>query len=91
MIIFVLNCYADRAPLVTKHPKSDKPYPEQGASFLSRMLYAWFDALAWKGYRNPLEQKDLWDMNPEDSSKEIMPKFLKYWNKSVAKASGYNM
>lgn len=65
-----------------------KPYPELGASFLSRLLFAWFDPLAWKGYRNPLEQDDLWDMNPEDSSKEIMPIFMKHWEKSVAKAAG---
>ncbi len=44
--------------------------------------------MAWKGYRNPLEQKDLWDMNPEDTSKEVMPLFAKYWNQSVAKAAG---
>lgn len=58
------------------------------ASFLSRTFFTWFDPLAWQGYRTPLEHKDLWDMNVEDSSKEIMPIFLKHWNKSVAKAAG---
>lgn len=91
LAVFILNCYADREPRQTKYPKSDKPYPELGASFLSRLFYAWFDPLAWKGYRKPLEQTDLWDMNPEDSSKEVMPVFLKYWDRAVAKASGYNM
>lgn len=89
--IWILNCYADREPLQTKYSKSKKPYPEQGASFLSRLFYTWFDPLAWKGYRKPLEQPDLWDMNPEDSSKEIMPIFMKYWDRAVAKASGYNV
>lgn len=91
LAIWMLNCYADREPLQTKYPKSKKPYPEQGSSFLSRLFYTWFDPLAWKGYRKPLEQPDLWDMNPEDSSKEIMPIFLKYWDRAVAKASGYNV
>lgn len=91
LAVFILNCYADREPLETKYPKSEKPYPELGASFLSRLVYAWFDPLAWKGYRKPLEQNDLYDMNPEDSSKEIMPKFLKCWDRAVAKASGYNL
>lgn len=62
--------------------------PETSAGFLSRLFFTWFDPLAWKGYRNPLENKDLWDMNAEDSSKEIMPIFLKYWYRSVAKATG---
>lgn len=91
LAIWILNCYADREPDQTKYPKSKYPYPEQGASFLSRLFYTWFDPLAWKGYRRPLEQKDLWDMNPEDSSKEIMPLFIRYWDRAVAKASGYNL
>lgn len=44
--------------------------------------------MAWKGYRNPLVNEDLWSMNPEDTSKEVMPLFAKYWQKSVAKAAG---
>lgn len=48
----------------------------------------WMSPLIWKGYRQPLERKDLWDIKPEDSSKEIMPIFLKHWNHSVAKARG---
>lgn len=91
LAIWILNCFADREPEQTKYPKSKNPYPEQGASFLARLFYAWFDPLAWKGFRRPLEQKDLWDMNPEDSSKEIMPKFMAYWDHAVAKASGYNL
>lgn len=91
LALWILNCYADSAPEQTKYPKSKYPYPEQGASFLSRLFYTWFDPLAWKGFRHPLEQKDLWDMNPEDSSKEIMPKFLRFWDRAVAKASGYNL
>lgn len=85
---WLLNCWADKEPLELKYPKSEKPCPESAASFLSRLFFTWFDALALKGYRNPLEHKDLWDMNVEDSSKEIMPLFMKHWNKSVAKAAG---
>lgn len=55
---------------------------------MSKLFFAWFDRLALKGYRNPLEHKDLWDMNPEDTSKEVMPLFAKHWEKSVAKAAG---
>lgn len=45
LIIWFLNCYADREPEQTKYPKSKTPYPEQGSSFLSRLFYAWFDPL----------------------------------------------
>lgn len=63
----------------------DKPCPEQSAPFPSRLLFAWFDALAWKGFKKPLETSDLWSMNPEDTASEIIPKFDKHWNKRVQK------
>lgn len=57
---------------------------------MSKLFYGWFDPMAWKGYRKPLENEDLWDMNPEDTSKEVMPLFDKYWKQSVTKATGAN-
>ncbi len=90
LAIFVLNCYADREPRQTKYPKTAKPYPEVGASFPSRILYTWFTPLAWKGYRKPLEEKDLWNVNAEDSSNEIVAVFLKYWKCAVGKLPFFN-
>jgi ATP-binding cassette, subfamily C (CFTR/MRP), member 1 len=54
---------------------------------VSRLFFGWFDPLAWKGYKDPLQNEDLWEMKPEDTSKEVMPLFMKYWKQSVAKAS----
>lgn len=79
----MLNCFGDSQPLKTKYPKGEMEIPENSASFLSRLTYSWFDGFALKGYRNPLEEKDLWDMRAVDASKEIMPIFAKYWNKTV--------
>lgn len=87
LAIFILNCYADGEPRQTKYSKPPKPYPEVGASFLSRIVYHWFNPMVWKGYRKPLEETDLWNINPEDSSNEIVAVFLKYWNRAVGKAS----
>lgn len=67
------------------HSQVETPCPEQGSSFPSRILFAWFDSLAWKGFRKPLETSDLWSMNPEDMASEIVPKFDKYWNKNLTK------
>lgn len=90
LAIFLFNCCADHEPNETKYPKPDKPYPLLGASFLSRIVYAWFDPLTWKGYRKPLEHNDLWDLNREDTSRELIPLYLKYWNRPTAKSPGYN-
>ncbi|XP_059617032.1 multidrug resistance-associated protein 1 isoform X4 [Phlebotomus argentipes] len=88
--MFLLNCFADKAPEVTNYDKDEKPCPELSASFLSRMFFAWFDPLAWRGFRKPLENSDLWNMKPEDSAREVMPLFAKYWNKTLAKVAEKN-
>lgn len=86
-LIFLFHCFVDDEPTETRYPKPDRPCPELAASFLSKILYQWFDKFIWLGYKRPLENKDLWSMKPEDMSTEVSPLFLKYWNKTVAKNS----
>lgn len=83
--MLLLNCFADKSPNETNYVKSPSNCPELSASFLSRIFFCWFDRLAWVGFRKPLEQKDLWDMKPEDGAGEVMPEFAKHWNKTIAK------
>ncbi|XP_008401824.2 multidrug resistance-associated protein 1-like, partial [Poecilia reticulata] len=42
-------------------------------------------SLAIKGYKMPLEAKDLWSLNQRDSSKTMVPKLLKEWEKEQTK------
>lgn len=84
-LMLLLNCFADTEPLEMKYPPKEKPCPEPRASFPSKLFFHWFDSFVLKGFRRPLENKDLWSMNPEDTSAEVTPRFLKYWNQSVAK------
>lgn len=86
-LILFLNCFVDAEAEETKYPKPDAPCPELCSSFLSKVFFQWFDKFIWHGYKQPLENKDLWSMKPEDMSTEVTPRFLKYWYKSVAKSS----
>lgn len=43
-------------------------------------------SMAIKGYKMPLEAKDLWGLNQRDSSKMIVPRLLKEWDKEQVKA-----
>ncbi|KAL3269849.1 hypothetical protein HHI36_008907 [Cryptolaemus montrouzieri] len=88
IVVFLLNCFADQPPLVTKYPKSKKPCPEGESGFLSRLLFSWFDKLAWLGYRKPLVTDDLWDLKPEDSAIEVVPIFNKHWQATLKKCYG---
>lgn len=80
---FVFTLFSDREPRETKYPRKVMDCPQVSASFLSRMTYQWFDSMALKGYRKPLEEQDLWDLRAEDQSKEIMPVFAIHWNNTV--------
>ncbi|XP_058124357.1 multidrug resistance-associated protein 1 isoform X3 [Anopheles coustani] len=84
-LLFLLNFFVDKAPRVSKYEITKKDCPELAASFPSRIFFGWFDRLAWVGFRKPLEVEDLWNMRPEDSSKEVSPAFLANWNKTLEK------
>ncbi|KAL5281109.1 ABCC2.2 family protein [Megaselia abdita] len=83
LLNFLFTCIGDKEPIENKYPKTNMDCPETYASFLSRVTFHWFDSMIWKGYKNPLQEQDLWDLKPEDKSKEIMPTFAYYWNKTV--------
>lgn len=47
--------------------------------------------MAWKGYKKPLQQTDLWDLKPEERTDEILPAFTKHWQKYVNDSFERNM
>ncbi|XP_043683569.1 multidrug resistance-associated protein 1 isoform X3 [Vespula pensylvanica] len=83
--MFLLNFIVDAEPKYSEYPLVERPCPEQNSSFPSRLIFAWFDSLAWKGFKKPLESTDLWSMNPEDTASEIVPKFGRHWSKTSKK------
>jgi hypothetical protein len=40
--------------------------PEKYASFYSKLVFAWFDTLAIKGWKNTLKETDLWGLAHEN-------------------------
>ncbi|XP_058815254.1 multidrug resistance-associated protein 1 isoform X1 [Topomyia yanbarensis] len=84
-VMFVLNFFIDRPAQLSKYEATDRDCPELSATFPSRLVFGWFDKLAWTGFKKPLVHEDLWNMKPEDSSKEISPLFMKYWNQTLEK------
>ncbi|XP_065072690.1 multidrug resistance-associated protein 1 isoform X3 [Ochlerotatus camptorhynchus] len=84
-LMFILNFFVDKPPQVTKYEITHKDCPELSASFPSRLIFGWFDKLAWTGFRKPLVNEDLWNMKPEDASKEVSPLFMKHWNETLEK------
>ncbi|KAK9886056.1 hypothetical protein WA026_014839 [Henosepilachna vigintioctopunctata] len=85
VLVFILNCFADNEPALTKYPKLQKPCPKEGSGFLSRLFFSWYDSLAWLGYKKPLVVDDLWDLSHDNSAQEIIPRFSEHWNRTLIK------
>ncbi|XP_027033321.1 ATP-binding cassette sub-family C member 3 isoform X1 [Tachysurus fulvidraco] len=81
----ILSCFNEKPPLFSNVVTVPNPCPELSAGFLSRMTFWWFTSMAIKGYKSPLENKDLWSLNKEDSSEVVVPKLLKEWELEESK------
>lgn len=85
-VMLVLNCFADKEPLNTTYPKkSSNPSPEKGSSFLNQIFFHWFFPTVWYGWRRPLTESDIYDINQENTSRELVPPFDKHFAASVEK------
>uniref|UniRef100_A0A673CN08 ATP-binding cassette, sub-family C (CFTR/MRP), member 3 n=1 Tax=Sphaeramia orbicularis TaxID=375764 RepID=A0A673CN08_9TELE len=82
----ILCCFNEKPPLFSSVVTDPNPCPESTAGFLSTITFWWFTSMAIKGYKMPLEAKDLWSLNQRDSSKVMVPRLLKEWDKEQAKA-----
>ncbi|XP_076451201.1 multidrug resistance-associated protein 1-like [Babylonia areolata] len=47
--------------------------PETKATFLSRLTFCWMTRLIMVGFRKPLQEGDLWMLNPRDHSATVVP------------------
>ncbi|MGH0168853.1 UNVERIFIED_CONTAM: hypothetical protein FKN15_055569 [Acipenser sinensis] len=86
----ILSCFNEKPPLFSSIVTDPNPCPEYTAGFLSTMTFWWFTSMAIKGYRNPLEDKDLWSLNKKDTSEIVVPTLLKKWETEKAKVQRKN-
>ncbi|XP_030339197.1 multidrug resistance-associated protein 1 isoform X2 [Strigops habroptila] len=86
LVQLILCCFPERPPLFSETVNDPNPCPEFSASFLSRITFWWITGLMVQGYRRPLEAKDLWSLNKEDKSDEVVPGLARNWTKEWAKA-----
>ena len=87
--MLILNCFADKAPRHTTYHKYDNPSAELRSSFLRQIFFQWFDKTVYYGWKNPITEKDMFDINPDDASRELVPPFDKHFNESVERNKRY--
>ncbi|XP_068192205.1 multidrug resistance-associated protein 1 isoform X2 [Antennarius striatus] len=80
LVALILSCLTDQPPLFSQAIKDSNPCPETRSSFLSRITFWWITRMMVTGYKRPLEEKDLWSLNPEDCSQKVVPNLMTHWN-----------
>ncbi|XP_061601976.1 canalicular multispecific organic anion transporter 1 [Cololabis saira] len=72
VIALILSAFADIPP---EARESVKKNPEAGAAFLNRITFNWIHSMVVKGYKQPLVQEDMWELNQEESTSHISQRF----------------
>uniref|UniRef100_A0A8C2UKP5 ATP binding cassette subfamily C member 3 n=1 Tax=Coturnix japonica TaxID=93934 RepID=A0A8C2UKP5_COTJA len=72
IIELILSCFKEKPPFFSPASADPNPSPELTSGFLSRLTFWWFTSFAIRGYKKPLEDKDLWSLNEDDVSKNIV-------------------
>uniref|UniRef100_A0A8C2CY29 ABC-type glutathione-S-conjugate transporter n=1 Tax=Cyprinus carpio TaxID=7962 RepID=A0A8C2CY29_CYPCA len=91
LIQLILSCFNEKPPLFSSVVTDPNACPEITAGFLSKMTFWWFTSMAIKGYKSPLENKDLWSLNKQDSSELVVPNLLNEWEVEKSKAQSYTV
>ncbi|NWW91047.1 MRP3 protein, partial [Rhynochetos jubatus] len=84
IIELILSCFKEKPPFFSPVNTDPNPCPELTSGFLSRLTFWWFTSMAILGYKRPLEDKDLWSLNEDDTSKIIVQQLSKEWDQEKA-------
>ncbi|NWW21215.1 MRP3 protein, partial [Falcunculus frontatus] len=84
IIELILSFFKEKPPFFSPVNIDANPCPELNSGFLSRLTFWWFTSMAVHGYKRPLEDKDLWSLNKDDTSKTIVQQLSKEWDREKA-------
>ncbi|GLD66489.1 canalicular multispecific organic anion transporter 1, partial [Lates japonicus] len=83
LIALLLSAVADIPPEAEELVKKN---PEAGAAFLSRITFNWLNSMVIKGYKRPLVQEDMWDLNEAESTAYINQHFQHFMQSELGAA-----
>ncbi|KGL77924.1 Canalicular multispecific organic anion transporter 2, partial [Tinamus guttatus] len=84
IIELILSCFKEKPPFFSPVNTDPNPCPELTSGFLSRLTFWWFTSMAIVGYKRPLEAKDLWSLNEDDTARKIVEHLSKEWDREKA-------
>ena len=75
LTLIALTTRKENKTVALKSEDDLEPSHEPLASLVSLATFSWADALMWKGYRNPLELKDVWNLIPKEKAANVTADF----------------
>uniref|UniRef100_A0A8C5TUD7 Canalicular multispecific organic anion transporter 2 n=1 Tax=Malurus cyaneus samueli TaxID=2593467 RepID=A0A8C5TUD7_9PASS len=90
IVELILSCFKEKPPFFSPASTDANPCPELNSGFLSRLTFWWFTSMAIRGYKRPLEDKDLWSLNEDDTSKTIVRQLSKEWDREKAECKHFS-
>ena len=81
----VLFSFADEPGqnVYKKLHKQENSSPENMSSFLNRQTLWWFTRICAVGAKKPLELSDLYNLNPDDTSSVLVPRWTALWDPAI--------
>eukprot|EP00271_Cylindrocystis_brebissonii_P007833 TRINITY_DN2165_c0_g1_i1.p1 TRINITY_DN2165_c0_g1~~TRINITY_DN2165_c0_g1_i1.p1 ORF type:complete len:1709 (-),score=349.89 TRINITY_DN2165_c0_g1_i1:1265-6391(-) len=73
--------------LLPEGPPEDKIFPELNAGILSRITFQWMNPVMRLGHQRPLQDEDVWQLDPVDKSSTVSVKFQEVWKEEQKKKS----
>uniref|UniRef100_A0A1A7YK11 ATP-binding cassette, sub-family C (CFTR/MRP), member 2 n=2 Tax=Iconisemion striatum TaxID=60296 RepID=A0A1A7YK11_9TELE len=83
VIALVLSAVAD---ISREDQELVKKNPEVGAAFISRITFNWFNRMVLKGFKQPLVQEDMWELNKVETTAYISERFDYHMRSELGKA-----
>ncbi|KAG6416777.1 hypothetical protein SASPL_124215 [Salvia splendens] len=66
-------------------PGGEQICPERQANLISQITYSWMSQIMKLGYRRPLTEKDVWQLDSWDKTETLNDSFQKSWAKEIRK------
>ncbi|KAJ5665160.1 uncharacterized protein N7477_007608 [Penicillium maclennaniae] len=77
LLLIALTTRRGNKPVLVEHEEGLEPPRHPMASLLSLATFSWLDPLVLKGYRQPLELKDVWNLTPSQKAATVLTDFRK--------------
>ncbi|KAJ5304146.1 uncharacterized protein N7443_003806 [Penicillium atrosanguineum] len=77
LLFIALTTRRGNKPVLVEHEEGLEPPRHPMASLLSLATFSWLDPLVMKGYRQPLELKDVWNLTPSQKAATVLTDFRK--------------